>query len=185
LGFALSFAFQHTAANILGGVIISIRSTIDVGDLISIGDVFGNVLRVGLRSTHILNVTGQHVDVPNRLFIDGPFKEFSQTGYRRIDVTGVINFRENLDEIRQKTEDAMAKFNFNYTAKQPSMVFNSIANEKVDFTLRVWMNFTNNDGEYLTVRSKCIMRLGELYKELNVEIARKEVLFIQPGKANS
>ena len=182
IGLAMSFAFQHTAANILGGIIISIRSTIDVGDLIRIGDVFGNVQRVGLRSTHILNVKGQHVDVPNRLFIDGPFKEYSQTGYRRIDVKGKVNFRENLDEVRQKTETAMAAFDFIYPKKKPNLVFNSLEDEKVDFTLRVWMNFTQNDGEFLNARSQCIIRLGELFKELNVEVARKEVLYIHPSK---
>jgi small-conductance mechanosensitive channel len=47
---ALSFAFQHTAANILSGLIISIRGSLDLGDLIYSNNAFGNVLRVSLCS---------------------------------------------------------------------------------------------------------------------------------------
>ena len=88
VGLALSFAFQHTAADVLSGVIVALRSTINVGDLVESNGVFGNVVRVGLRSIRILNVKGQHVEIPNRLFLDNPFKEYSQTGFRRIDVKG-------------------------------------------------------------------------------------------------
>lgn len=178
IGLALSFAFQHTAANILSGLIISIRSSVHLGDLIDSNGAFGNVLRVGLRSTQILNVKGQHVDIPNRLLLDSSYKEYSKTGFRRIDIIGKINFRENLDEIRQKAEKRMMKFDFLYEEKSPNMVYNEIHKEKVDFTLRVWMKFTNVDGEYLNARSQCLIELSKLFNELGVEIARDEILYL-------
>lgn len=178
IGLALSFAFQHQAANILSGVIISIRSTVHVGDLIDSNDSFGNVIRVGLRTTKILNVKGQHVDIPNRLLLDNPYKEYSKTGFRRIDVVGKINFRENLDEIREKSEKRMMNFDFIYEEKPPNFVYNEIDKEKVDFTLRVWMKFTNVDGEYLNARSQCLIELSKLFNELGVEIARDEIVYV-------
>ncbi|WP_033958907.1 mechanosensitive ion channel family protein [Psychroserpens jangbogonensis] len=177
-GLALSFAFQHTATNILSGMIISLRSKIQLGDLIDSNDTFGNVLRVGLRSTKVLNVKGQHVDIPNRLLLDNTYKEFSKTGFRRIDVIGKINFRENLDEIRQKAEERMMNFDFLYKEKTPNFVYNEIHKEKVDFTLRVWMKFTNVDGDYLNARSQCLIELSKLFNELEVEIARDEILYL-------
>jgi small conductance mechanosensitive channel len=145
---ALSFAFQHTAANILSGLIISIRGSLDLGDLIYSNNAFGNVLRVSLCSMKILNVKGQHVEIPNRLLLDNTFKEYSKTGFRRIDVIGKINFRENLDEIRQKAEERMMRFDFIFDEKPPNFVYNEIYKEKIDFTLRVWMKFANNDGAF-------------------------------------
>lgn len=178
IGLALSFAFQHTAANVLSGMIISLRSSVQLGDLIESNNVFGNVLRVGLRSTQILNVKGQNVDIPNRLLLDNTYKEFSKTGYRRIDVNGKINFRENLDEIRQKAEQRMMNFDFLYEAKSPNFVYKEIHKEKVEFTLRVWMKFTNADGEYLNAKSQCLIELSKLFNELGVEIARDEILYL-------
>jgi small conductance mechanosensitive channel len=175
LGLAFSFAFQHTAANILSGLIISIRSTIQEGDLIETNDQFGNVLDVGLRATKILNVKGQHVSIPNRLVMDNPIVEFSQTNFRRIDIVGKINFSEDLTAIRELVEKEMASFDFVYEAKAPNMVFNELDFEKVNFTLWVWMNFTNVDGEYLNARSACIKRLAKLFKEQKIEIRAKEL----------
>ncbi len=178
MGLALSFAFQHTAANILAGMIISIRSDVNVGDLIASNDAFGNVLKVGLRSTKILNVKGQHVEIPNRLVLDNTYKEYSKTGFRRIDIIGKINFRENLDEIRLAAEDRMKKFDFLYEEKRPNFVYNEIHKEKVDFTLRVWMKFSNVDGEFLNARTQCIIELSKLFQELGVEIARDEIIYL-------
>lgn len=178
IGLALSFAFQHTAANVLSGVIIAMRSTINVGDLIKSNGEFGNVLKVGLRSTHILNVRGQHVEIPNRLFMDNPFSEYSQTGFRRIDIKGQMNFREDLETIKLLIEEEMSKFDFVYKDKFPNLVYNSLTNEKVDYTLRVWMNFDTNDGLYVNARSQCIVRMSELFKEHNIEIPTEEIIYL-------
>ena len=178
IGLALSFAFQHTAANILSGLIISIRSSLNIGDLIDSNDSFGNVIKVGLRTTTILNVKGQYVHIPNRLLLDNSYKEFSKTGFRRIDVIGKVNFRENLDEIKVKAEQRMMKFDFIYEKKPPNFVYNEIHKEKIDFNLRIWMKFTNIDGEFLNSRSQCLIELSKLFNELGVEIPRDEILYL-------
>ena len=179
LGLAFSFAFQHTAANILSGLIISIRSSVNVGDLNRSNDHFGNVLKVGLRTIKILNVKGQHVELPNRLFLDNPMLEFSQTGFRRIDLIGKINFNEDLNLIKETAESAMVEFDFIEETKMPNFVYNELHKEKIDFTLRVWMKFTNKDGEFLNARSQCLIRLSKVFNDLGVTIARDEVVFLE------
>ena len=157
------------------------RSTVNEGDLIRSNGESGNVLKVGLRAIKILNATGQHVEIPNRLFMDNPFTEYSATGFRRLDVKGQMNIKENLGELKEKIEEEMSKFDFVYSEKKPNMVYNEIKKEKVDYTLRVWMNFTNNDGEFLNARSQCIVRLSELLKEQNVEFPVEEVKILREG----
>jgi len=174
LGLAFSFAFQHTAANILSGILISFKSNVRVGDLIKTNDHFGNVLEVGLRATKILNVKGQHVAIPNRLVLDNPIIEFSQTKFRRIDIIGKMNISEKLTELKESIEKEMSLLDFVYIEKLPNMVYNELDFEKVNFTLRVWMNFTTNDGEFVNARSKCIETLSRILKENNVEIPVKQ-----------
>ena len=178
VGLALSFAFQHTAADVLSGVIIVMRSTVAAGDLVESNGVFGNVVRIGLRSVRILNVKGQHEEIPNRLFLDNTFKEYSQTGFRRIDLTGEINTSENLTNLKTLVEEEMSKFDFVYEHKLPNMVYNEFKNEKVSYNVRIWMNFTNNDGEFLNSRSRCLVKLNEIFAEQGVEIPRKEFVHI-------
>ena len=175
LGLGFSFAFQHVAADLLSGVILSIRRSVNIGDLVKTNDVFGNVLEVDLRTTKILNVKGQVVEVPNRLIIDNHVSDFSYTGFRRIDVKGKMNFHENLSELRAVIEKEMATFDFIFPSKLPNLVFDQLDFEKVDFTLRVWMIFTKNDGEFLNARSACIEKLSMILSEQGVKISAKEI----------
>lgn len=179
IGLALSFAFQHTAADVLSGLIVVVRSTVNVGDLVESNGVFGNVVRIGLRSMRILNVHGQHEEIPNRLFLDNSFKEYSQTGFRRIDIKGVLNYDENLTELKTIIQNQMADFDFVHKIKKPNMVYNEFHNEKVDYNLRVWMNFTTIDGEFVNARSACIEKLSEIFKENNIKVPRQEIVYIK------
>ena len=72
----------------------------------------------------------------------------------------------------------MLNFDFIYDEKLPNFVYNEIQKEKVSFTLRVWMKFTTNDGEYLNAKSKCLIELSKLFNELGVEVARDEIVYL-------
>ena len=92
-----------------------------------------------------------------------------------------MNLKENLGERKEKIEEEMSKFDFVYSEKKPNMVYNEIHKEKADYTLRIWMNFTNNDGLFLNAISQCIIRLSELFKEQNVQILVEEVKILREG----
>ena len=135
---------------------------------------------MSLRTIKILNVKGQHVELPNRLFLDNPMLEFSQTGNRRIDLKGKINFNEDLNLIRETAEEAMMEFDFIEESKMPNFVSNELHKEKIDFTLRVWMKFTNKDGEFLNLnaRSQCLVKLSKVLNDLGLTIARDEIVYL-------
>ena len=50
--------------------------------------------------------------------------------------------------------------------------------EKEKINLRVWMKFTNADGAYLNAQSQCLIELSKVFKDLDVEIARDEILYL-------
>ncbi len=176
VGLALSFAFQHTAANLLSGVIISLRKSINVGDMIESNGHMGNVVNVGIRSTFIINAHGQHVEIPNRLILDNPMRDYSASGFRRIDIHGQLNLKEDLVKLKKAIESNLSELDFIYPEKQPSLIFTDTEFEKAKFNLRVWMNFTNNDGEFMNARSKCIEKLSEVLRAENVEQQMAEVI---------
>ena len=54
-------------------------------------------------------------------------------------------------------------------------MYNELDFEKVTFTLRIWINFTSNDGEFLNARSKCIEKMSDLFKDNNLSLGAKEI----------
>lgn len=71
LGVAIGFAAQDILKNIFGGLVIIFDQPFQVGDKIAIGDTYGEVVAIGLRSTRITTPDDNLVSVPNSQIVDG------------------------------------------------------------------------------------------------------------------
>ena len=65
LGVALGFAAQDLLKNVFGGLIVVFDQPFQVGDKISVGGTYGEVVSIGLRSTRIVTADDNLVSVPN------------------------------------------------------------------------------------------------------------------------
>ena len=64
-GIAVALAAQKTLENVIGGFSLVFDKAVRVGDFLKLGDTFGTVDRVGLRSTRIRTLDRTIVSVPN------------------------------------------------------------------------------------------------------------------------
>ena len=69
LGLGIGFGLQSIVANFIAGLIIMFERPIKLGDRIVVGDTEGDVIRIGARSTTVLDNDGIAVLVPNIKFI--------------------------------------------------------------------------------------------------------------------
>lgn len=65
VGIAVGFAAQDILKNVFGGVMILFDRPFQVGDKIEIGDYYGEVVQIGLRSTRIVTPDDSLVSIPN------------------------------------------------------------------------------------------------------------------------
>lgn len=71
VGLAVGFAAQDILKNIFGGLVIVFDQPFQVGDKISVGGTYGEVMSIGLRSTRITTPDDNLVSVPNAQVVDG------------------------------------------------------------------------------------------------------------------
>ncbi len=64
-GLAVAFAAQKTLENLFGGIMIISDRPVRIGDSCKVGDVIGNVVDIGLRSTRIRTQDRTIVTIPN------------------------------------------------------------------------------------------------------------------------
>lgn len=64
-GIAVGFASQDILKNIFGGVMILFDRPFQVGDKIQVGEHYGEVIEIGLRSTRIVTKDDSMISVPN------------------------------------------------------------------------------------------------------------------------
>ncbi len=65
LGLGVGLAAQDMFKNIFGGIMILFDRPFQVGDKIEIGDYYGEVIKIGLRSTRIVTPDDSNVSIPN------------------------------------------------------------------------------------------------------------------------
>lgn len=65
LGIAIGFAAQDIFKNIFGGIMILFDRPFQVGDKIEAGNYYGEVVKIGLRSTRIVTPDDSLVSIPN------------------------------------------------------------------------------------------------------------------------
>jgi MscS family membrane protein len=65
LGIAVGFASQDIFKNIFGGIMILLDRPFQVGDKIEIDNYYGEVIKIGLRSTRIVTPDDSMVTIPN------------------------------------------------------------------------------------------------------------------------
>jgi len=65
VGVAVGFASQDFLKNIFGGIIIIIDKPFQIGDKVQIGNYYGEIIGIGLRSTRMTTPDDSMVSVPN------------------------------------------------------------------------------------------------------------------------
>lgn len=70
-GAALGFGFKELVNDVLGGLAILVERPYRMGDKVSIGSHYGEVVNIGLRSTQVMTLDDDLVTIPNHVF----FKE--------------------------------------------------------------------------------------------------------------
>ena len=64
-GIAIGFASQDILKNIFGGIMILFDQPFQIGDKIEVGDYYGEVVSIGLRSTRIVTKDDSLISIPN------------------------------------------------------------------------------------------------------------------------
>jgi small-conductance mechanosensitive channel len=70
LGAALGLGVKDLLADIVGGLVLVAERPYRIGDKVAIGDHYGEVTDIGIRSTRLITPTDTLVTVPNYLFFD-------------------------------------------------------------------------------------------------------------------
>lgn len=73
LGVGLGFGLQEIFANFISGLILLFERPIRVGDVVTIGDMTGQVTRIQIRATTIKDGDNKEIVVPNKTFITDRF----------------------------------------------------------------------------------------------------------------
>jgi small-conductance mechanosensitive channel len=169
LGIGVGFGLQNIVNNFISGLIILLERPIKMGDRIEVGEIEGDVVKIGGRSTTILTNDNISVIVPNSKFILENVVNWShneRTVRFRIPVSVAYGSDTRLVE---RTLLEVAKENPDVLENpEPAVRFLEFGDSGLVFELRAWtMTLIHKKGKLI---SSLNFAIYDKFKEHNIEI---------------
>lgn len=169
VGIGVGFGLQNIANNFISGLIILFERPIKIGDRIEVGDVDGDVIEIGARSTTVLTNDKISIIVPNSSFITDNVINWSHTDKNvRFHVPVGVAYDSDVRQI-EKLLLEVAHANPNVLKDPPPKVwFRGFGDSSLDFELLVWnTNLVHRRGQFI---SDLNFAVYEKFKEHDIEI---------------
>lgn len=169
VGLGVGFGLQNIANNFISGLIILFERPIKIGDRIDVGDVEGDVVRIGGRGTTVLTNDNIAIIIPNSKFISENVINWSYNDEKvrfKIPVSvaygsDVRLVEKALLEVARENPDVLDN-------PAPSIRFMEFGDSGLLFELRAWtMTLTHRKGILISALNFAIY---DKFKQYNIEI---------------
>lgn len=167
VGIAVGFAARDSLENFISGITILIDEPFKIGDNIEIGDQFGEVDEITLRSTRIRTVRNETVVVPNTQMITEQLINHTKRNTLRVDIPFGIGYDEHPSEARAVLLPLIEDDDRILTKPAPSVVVNEMADSSVNMAFRFYLR---NPKQEVPVRWEYVEKVREALREADIEI---------------
>jgi len=100
-GIALGFASQDILKNVFGGIMILLDRPFQVGDKIQVGDFYGEVVQIGLRTVRVVTPDDSLVSIPNGEIMNQSVSN-SNSGESNCQVVAEFYFPADIDLLKAR-----------------------------------------------------------------------------------
>ncbi len=101
VGITIGFAARDAFSNLISGVLIYLDRPFVIGDLVEIGEYYGEVEQITLRSTRIVTSDGKMLAVPNTEMINKTVTSYTNFPHLRLDIQATVGVEEDIDSVRR------------------------------------------------------------------------------------
>jgi len=167
-GVGIGFGLQNVVNNFVSGLIVLFERPIRVGDAIQLGDLQGEVRRIGMRSSTVRTFEGAEVIVPNAMLISERVANWTLSDrMRRVDIPVGVAYGNAPDKVLELLRDVARAHPDVVSPPAPLALFLGFGDSALKFELRVW---TDRLDRWLIVRSELGVALYAALREAGMEI---------------
>ena len=99
IGVAVGFASQTSLSNIISGLFLVGEKQINLGDMIEVDGITGNVDSINLMSVQLRLPNNTMVRIPNEMIIKNPVSNITRFSTRRCDLTLGVDYNCDIEHV--------------------------------------------------------------------------------------
>jgi small conductance mechanosensitive channel len=139
-GIVIGFAFRDIAENFLASILLSARNPFRSGDLIEVAGHTGIVQNLNTRSSVLLTLDGNHVQIPNATVYKSTIKNYSSIPSRRAEYMVGIGYDSSTAKAQLLIADVLRKHPAVLDAPEPLVLVNALGAATVDLQIFYWFD---------------------------------------------
>ena len=179
IGIVIGFAFRDIAENFLASLLLSIRRPFSQGDVIGVADFEGVVQTMNTRSTILLTLEGNHVQIPNATVFKSTIVNYTAGPARRITAEVGIGYDTSIGETQNLIVDVLRGHEAILHEPPPVVLVDALGSATVNLKAHFWI-----DGRTLSpqkVRSSALRLIKRALVDHGVPMPdeAREVIFPQ------
>jgi small conductance mechanosensitive channel len=139
VGLTIGFAAKDSLSNIMAGFLIFWDKPFRVGEWVTLGDHYGKVAEITMRTTRVQTRDNKWIIIPNSTVIDQILINHSTNGATRLQIPVGIGYADAISRARAAILQATQKVSFALQSPEPIVVVNDLGPSSVDLLLMVWI----------------------------------------------
>jgi len=167
LGVGIGFGLQNIVNNLVSGIILAFEKPVQVGDAIEVGNRYGTVKEIGIRSSRLLTADGSEVIVPNGDLISQQIVNWTLSNhFRRVEIIVGVSYDSDLRKVEHLLKEILQTQNGIEKLPAPNVLAHFFGNSSVDFRLLFWCNI----DIWVTVKSDILIAVYDCFRENGIQI---------------
>jgi small-conductance mechanosensitive channel len=156
VGLAVGIAFRNITENFLASIFLSMQRPFETGDLIEVSGVTGYVQQLNVRSTVLMALEGNLLQLPNSLIYSSVIRNFSSNPNRRESILVGIGYADRIDAAQEIIRQVLDEHPGVLKDPAPWVLVDELGKSSVRLRVYFWLN--GEENSWLKVRSS-VMRL--------------------------
>lgn len=140
IGIVLGFAFRDIAENFLASLILSIRRPFRHGDVIGVVGFEGVVQTMNTRSTVLLTIDGNHVQIPNATIFKSTIVNYTAGAARRVTAEVGIGYEASITEAQRLIMAVLRDHDAILSDPPPTVLVDELGASTIKLKAHFWID---------------------------------------------
>lgn len=177
VGIVAGLAFRDIAENFLASILLSVRHPFRTGDLIDVNGKKGIVRNLNMRTTALLTLDGNYVQIPNAIVFKSTITNYSSAASRRAEYTVGVGYSSPTVKAQALIADVLRQHPAVLKNPEPLVLVQELGAASVNLRVYYWFASATYSPEKI---SSSLMRLTkDALLEAGIELPdpAREVVF--------
>jgi small conductance mechanosensitive channel len=177
IGLILGIAFRDITENFLASLFLSVQQPFRVDDLVEVAGITGYVQRTTFRTTVLMTLNGNQVQVPNATVYKSVIRNFTSNRDRREDFVVGIGVDAPVSTAQEIAQRVLAQHPAVLRNPEPWVLVDSLGSATVQLRIYFWLDGTTHS--WLKVRSSVIRLVKRAFQDAGISMPdeAREVVF--------